>query len=82
MEASLRNLEIQVGQIANQLFERPYGNLPSNTEKNLREEVNAITLRNGRKIKEAKKESRDKGKKAAIESSKLDESESFNEAPK
>ena len=48
MEASLRNLENQVGQLANNLSRKPQGGLPSNIEKNLREEVNAVTLRNGK----------------------------------
>ena len=55
MEASLRNLENQVGQLANNLSRRPQGGLPSNTEKNPREKVNAVTLRNGKKLDEIKK---------------------------
>ena len=47
-KASLKNLENQVGQLANLLFERSYGALLSNTDKNLREEAKAVTLRNGR----------------------------------
>ena len=34
MEASLRNLETQVGQLAHQLSGRTYGNLPSNAKRN------------------------------------------------
>ena len=63
MEASLRNLEIQVGQLAHQLSGRTYGNLPSNTERNPREEVNAITLRNGKELEEVEKEPRERVKK-------------------
>ena len=66
MEASLRNLENQVGQLANNLSRRPQGGLPSNIEKNPREEVNAITLRNGKELDEVEKEPRkvvDKGKR-------------------
>ena len=44
-EASLKNLENQVGQLANLLSERSHGALPSNTEKNPREEAKAVTLR-------------------------------------
>ena len=58
MEASLRNLETQVRQLAHQLFGMTYGNLPSNIERNPREEVNAITLRNRRELEEVKKEPR------------------------
>ncbi|XP_056169335.1 uncharacterized protein LOC130138641 [Syzygium oleosum] len=47
-EASIRNLEKQVGQLANHLSERPYGTLPSNTEKNPVENAKAITLRSGK----------------------------------
>ena len=54
-EASLKILENQVGQLASFLFERSQGFLPSNTEKNPREEAKAITLRNGRELEEVKK---------------------------
>ncbi|XP_048140761.1 uncharacterized protein LOC125316465 [Rhodamnia argentea] len=43
-EASIRNLEKQVGRLANHLSERPYGALPSNTEKNPIENAKAIIL--------------------------------------
>ena len=56
-------MEVQLGQITNQLSRRPYGNLPSNTEKNLREELKAITLKNGREIEEAERESKEKVKR-------------------
>ncbi|KAH9792938.1 hypothetical protein KPL71_004353 [Citrus sinensis] len=42
--ASIRNLEVQVGQIANLLSSRQHGSLPSNTETNPKEQVNAIIL--------------------------------------
>jgi len=48
--ASLYNLENQVGQIAKSLSERHQGSLPSNTETNPREHVNAITLRSGLEV--------------------------------
>ena len=66
MEASLRNLENQVGQLANNLSRRPQGGLPSNTEKNSREKVNAVTLRSGKELDEVEKEPRkvvNKGKR-------------------
>ena len=44
-EASLKNLKNQVGQLANLLFERSHRALPSNTEKNPREEAKDVTLR-------------------------------------
>ena len=46
--ASIRNLEAQIGQIANTLTERTQGTLPSNTETNPLEHVKAITLRDGK----------------------------------
>ena len=49
MEASLRNLENQVGQLASNLLRRPQSGLPSNIEKNATEEENADILRNGKK---------------------------------
>ncbi|XP_019256514.1 PREDICTED: uncharacterized protein LOC109234930 [Nicotiana attenuata] len=49
---SLRNLERQVGQIANILSERIPGTLPADTKKNPKETVNAVTLRSGQVLKE------------------------------
>ena len=43
--SSIHNLEIQVGQLANSLSVRNQGSLPSNTEKNPKEQLKAITLR-------------------------------------
>ena len=52
--AQLRNLEVQMGQMANLLMERQHGSLPSNSEVNPREEgkeyCKAITLRSGREL--------------------------------
>ena len=52
--AQLRNLEVQMGQMANILTERQQGSLPSNSEKNLRgdgrEHVKDITLRSCREL--------------------------------
>ena len=85
MEAFLRNLETQVGQLAHQLSRRTYGNLPSNTERNPREEVNAITLKNGRELEKVEKEPRErvkKDKKVIDETPKRDEVESSKSIPK
>ena len=60
--ASIRNLENQVGHLENQMFERIQRALPSNTERNLREQVNAITLRCGREL-ERVEEKKEKEKK-------------------
>ncbi|KAJ4723309.1 DNA-directed DNA polymerase [Melia azedarach] len=52
--ASIRNLEVQVGQLASMMTERQQRSLPSNTETNPREHVNAITLQSGKKLEEPK----------------------------
>ena len=51
-EASIHNLKNQIGQLANLVFERPLGTLPSNTETNPREQVKAITLRGRKELQE------------------------------
>ena len=52
--AQLRNLEVQMGQMANLLTERQPGSLPSNSEVNPRREgdehVKAVTLRSGKEL--------------------------------
>ena len=53
-EATLKNLETQVGLIADMLANRGPRTLPSNTEKNPMEHVQAIILRSGREIEEPK----------------------------
>ena len=49
-QASIHNLETQVGQLAKAVSERTQRKLPSNTEVNPKEGVMAITLRSGRLI--------------------------------
>src|SRR3954470_2221702 len=51
-EASMKNIEMQIGQLTNLLTARAQGALPFDTEKNPREHVNAITLRSGTKYDE------------------------------
>ena len=48
--SSIHNLEVQMGQLANSLTMRNQGSLPSNTEKNPKEQLKAITLRSGTEI--------------------------------
>ncbi|XP_062107371.1 uncharacterized protein LOC133818486 [Humulus lupulus] len=51
--ASLRNLETQLGQLANELRNRPQGTLPSDTEnprKDGKEHCKAVTLRSGKNV--------------------------------
>ncbi|PPR98655.1 hypothetical protein GOBAR_AA22012 [Gossypium barbadense] len=43
-QASIQGPETQIGQLAKLISERPKGSLPSNTESNLREQINAITI--------------------------------------
>src|SRR4051812_20262981 len=52
--ASIKNLEMQMGQIHNLLSNRPQGTFPSDTEKNPREQANAITLRSEKTYNEPK----------------------------
>ena len=49
-QASIHNLETQVGQLAKAVAERSQGKLPSNTEVNPKEGAMAITLRSGRMV--------------------------------
>jgi len=48
--ASIRNLEVQIGQVANLLSSRPQGSLPSNTNTNPKQQVNAIILRSEKQV--------------------------------
>ena len=52
--AQLRNLEVQMGQMASLLMERQHGSFPNNSEANPKEEgkeyCKAITLRSGREL--------------------------------
>ncbi|XP_047178261.1 trichohyalin-like, partial [Vigna umbellata] len=64
-EASIRNLEIQVGQLAKNLEEKSEKKFVANTEVNPREECKAITTRSGRVLEERgherKEQERDEG---------------------
>ncbi|XP_022873169.1 uncharacterized protein LOC111392139 [Olea europaea var. sylvestris] len=51
-QASIKKLETQIGQIAQQLAERPQGSLPGNTMVNPKEQVLAITTRSGVQLPE------------------------------
>ena len=86
-KAFIRNLENQVRQLANQMFEKIQGALPSNTERNPREQVNAVTLRCGRELKRVEKKKKKEKKvenppKAKKESREVGESKSPKDAPK
>ncbi|KAL0312799.1 UNVERIFIED_CONTAM: hypothetical protein Sradi_5679200 [Sesamum radiatum] len=51
-EASIRNIEMQIGQLVSIVSGRREGQLPSDTEKNPKEQVNAVTLKNGKTLGE------------------------------
>src|SRR3954462_10183607 len=89
--ASIKHLEMQMGQIHNLLSNRPQGAFPSDTEKNPREQANAITLRSGKtyddpKVNDAPAEV-NKGKelqaeKDRVQAEKEDEEKAHLEAEK
>ena len=60
---------VQIGQIANSINNRNSGKLPSKTEMNPREHVNAITLRSGKMVEGPNlgNSSGDKDKEQAID---------------
>ena len=43
-QASIQGLETQIGQLVKLIIEWPQGSLPSNTESNPREQLNAIAI--------------------------------------
>ncbi|XP_073133382.1 uncharacterized protein [Henckelia pumila] len=49
-DASIKNLENQIGQLAKAMSSRELGTLPSDTEKNPKEQVKAVELRSGKRI--------------------------------
>ena len=64
----IHNLEVQMGQLVNSLVIRNQGALPSNTGKNPKEQVKAITMRRGTEIQTPKvimeyKENKNAGEK-------------------
>ncbi|PPS17151.1 hypothetical protein GOBAR_AA03420 [Gossypium barbadense] len=57
-QASIQGLETQIGQLAKLISERRQGSLPSNTESNLREQLNAITTQDKEGLAEPASEPR------------------------
>ena len=51
MESSIKNLEIQVGQLAKQMAERPTSSFGANTKKNPKEECRAVLTRSQRRVR-------------------------------
>ncbi|KAH9686774.1 hypothetical protein KPL70_014506 [Citrus sinensis] len=69
--ASIRNLEVQMGQIANLLSSKRQGSLPSNTETNPKEQVNAIILRSGKQLEDLPKEAKKVDEKQVEDTTKV-----------
>ncbi|XP_062075174.1 uncharacterized protein LOC133779200 [Humulus lupulus] len=68
--SSLRNLENQVGQLANELRNRPHGTLPSDSENPRsmgKEYCKAVTLRSGKELEKDKTESGHEGEPSSIQ---------------
>ncbi|XP_010247004.1 PREDICTED: uncharacterized protein LOC104590158 [Nelumbo nucifera] len=55
-EARIQGIETQFGQLVQAISVRPQGGLPSNTEKNPREQVKAITLQSGKELRKEEKD--------------------------
>ena len=49
-DASMRNLENQIGQLAKQLAEQQSGQFSANTQPNPKEQCKAITIRCGKQV--------------------------------
>ncbi|XP_062085645.1 uncharacterized protein LOC133791745 [Humulus lupulus] len=68
--ASLRNLENQVGQLANELRNRPHGTLPSDIENPRsmgKEHCKVVTLRSGKELEKDKIKSGHEGEPSSIQ---------------
>lgn len=61
-EATGKNLEVQLWQLAKIVSSRAQGTLPSDIEKNPREHVKEVTLRNGKELEEVVKSRDDPSK--------------------
>jgi len=71
-EASLRNLETRVGQLAKQLAEEQGGQFSANTQTKLKEQCKPITIQSGKKVgsdvnKETATERDDNRRKEGVE---------------
>ena len=52
--SSIRNIEVQLGQLANVVTTRAQGHLPRNTKVKSKEHVKVISLKSGRELQEPK----------------------------
>ncbi|PPS01462.1 hypothetical protein GOBAR_AA19201 [Gossypium barbadense] len=57
-QVSIQSLETQIGQLSKLISERPQGSLPSNTEPNPKEQLNAINIQDDKGVVEPKLELR------------------------
>ncbi|PPS03420.1 hypothetical protein GOBAR_AA17240 [Gossypium barbadense] len=57
-QASIQGVETQIGQLSKLISERPHGSLPSNTEPNPREQLNAINIQDDEGVVEPEPELR------------------------
>ena len=71
-ELALKNLEVQVGQLAKQIADKASNNFVANTEKNPKEECKAVMIRSKRFV-EAEDEESVVPKKKAVEKKGSDE---------
>ncbi|XP_010253001.1 PREDICTED: uncharacterized protein LOC104594413 [Nelumbo nucifera] len=81
-EASIKNLETQVGQLARMIFSRAQGALPSNIVANPREQVQDITLRSGKELQEVEKKAKEEGKVGATLETEKEEEQSDSKKEK
>ena len=72
-EASICNLEHQIGQLANVIFERQLGNLLGNTKTNPKEHMNTVSLKSGKKLGIEEKQVKEKAIEKNKEKKKDDE---------
>ena len=78
-ESSNRNLEIQVGQLAKQMAERPTGNFRANTEKNPKKECRAVLTRSQMRVQgEAEKAEGDQSEEGRADKEEEKEEEEKN----
>nr|KYP47018.1 hypothetical protein KK1_031387 [Cajanus cajan] len=66
IEASIKNLEIQMGQLAKQLDENSGGNFSANTHTNPKENCSAITTRGGKRVGVLEDEEEQQEKEAKV----------------
>ena len=80
-ESAIKNLEVQVGQLAKQLAEKPNGQFVANTEKNPKEECKVIFTKS--KVKESLERNKNvEGEGKAVEKDEEDYERQIKETEK